>query len=248
MSISENSCLVALIPTINDWEIAKQFGWYRIPVKPAPNIVKQGTIKYIAFYFPKAFKENAYQVCYSAKVTSISIKHRTEIFPDEPINSKSSKEYYLLHFDKLEQLKRTIKSSIPRRLLFVPTTEFKLFNAEEVNDLFNDSPLEEIVWKSFKQRNIVAQRQYSVHKQYQSFILDFAIFCHERNIAVECDGDTFHTKPKHVKQEKARNNILSSMGWSILRFTTQDIQNDLDSSMQLVHETIRSYGGLKESI
>lgn len=240
-----NNCLVALLPTLNDWQIAQNFRWYRIPVKPAPPIVKAGAVRYIAFYFPKAFGAEAYQVKFYAEVTSISIKHRTELFPDEAINAKSSKQYYIIQFDHLQPLHQPISSNIPRRLLFIPTTEFKLFNAEEVNDLFSDSPLEDKIWSSLKQRKIAAQRQYAVSHGYHSYMLDFAIFCKDRNIDLECDGDAFHTKPKHVKQEKARNNALSSMGWSVLRFTTNDIQEHLDESMQLVHDAIRSYGGLK---
>ncbi len=59
------------------------------------------------------------------------------------------------------------------------------------------------------------------------FYLDFAIFCKERNINIEFDGDRFHLSEFNVKRDKNRNNILSSLGWSILRFTTEDIRRNL---------------------
>lgn len=239
------NCLVALIPNRSDWYIAENFGWYRIPVQPAPAIVKSGQVKYIAFYFPKAFEQEAYQVKFYAKVTSTVIKHRTELFPEEPINSKSSKQYYVLSFDAMEQLKHSIHSHKPRRILFIPTTEYKLFNATDINDVFSDSPLEERIWEAFKQRNIAAERQYVVQSLYHLYILDFAIFCQHRNLDIECDGDEFHNDKKQVQYDKSRNNKLASLGWSVMRFTTDDINNRLDDSLQLVHNTIRSFGGLK---
>ena len=39
--------LVALMPKARDMEIARLFGWYRIPMKSAPKILR---VDYIAFY------------------------------------------------------------------------------------------------------------------------------------------------------------------------------------------------------
>ena len=42
-----NTVLIAIVPSREDFEIAKTNNWYRIPVKSAPEIVKEKTIKLI---------------------------------------------------------------------------------------------------------------------------------------------------------------------------------------------------------
>ncbi len=41
--------LVAILKAPRDLTIARQELWYRIPTRTAPNIVKDGTIRYLAF-------------------------------------------------------------------------------------------------------------------------------------------------------------------------------------------------------
>ncbi|MFA6599276.1 MAG: DUF559 domain-containing protein, partial [Ignavibacteriaceae bacterium] len=118
-------------------------------------------------------------------------------------------------------------------------------NARNINDLFYESPLEEEFWEVLKSTKIEAERQYMVFTPIKIFYLDFAIFCRERNINIECDGDAFHLSEENVKRDKRRNNILSSLGWSILRFTTEDIRAHVQPSIKYVKETINRYGGME---
>ena len=37
---------------------------------------------------------------------------------------------------------------------------------------------------------------------------NFALFCPERNIDVECDGDTWHIKPDAAAHDNTRNNFM----------------------------------------
>ena len=76
------------------------------------------------------------------------------------------------------------------------------------------------------------------------FYLDFAIFTKGRNIDVECDSDKYHTKKEDVKRDKQRNNILESLGWAVLRYTEDDIENNLDKCILEVKETVDSNGGI----
>nr|NQU91029.1 DUF559 domain-containing protein [Bacteroidota bacterium] len=47
-------------------------------------------------------------------------------------------------------------------------------------------------------------------------------------------------------KDKQRNNILESKGWSVLRFTTNDIVYNLDNSFKIISSTINNYGGLQD--
>lgn len=240
-----NNVLVVIIPTIVDFEIAKSHNWYRIPVKSAPVIVKDDSVKIIAFYHTSKFEKDKFSIRWYAYVRSISIVKRSQLFPGEPLNEKSGNDYYKIEFDALLRLAIPIFSLRHRRILFIPTTEEKFFSAKEINFLFNDSPLEDILWSEFVKQNLLVERQHFFGVAGRKIFMDFALFCKTRNIDIECDGDYFHNKPNDIQADKTRNNLLESKGWSVLRFTTYDLTQNLEPSIKIIYSTINKYGGIE---
>lgn len=58
-----NDTLVALFKDKNDYLIARDQGWYRIPTNVrVPDIVRNGSIQYIAFYYKKLFGDWKYSL------------------------------------------------------------------------------------------------------------------------------------------------------------------------------------------
>jgi len=240
--------LIALLRDVNDYNIAHDQHWYRIPERSAPRIVEDKRIKYIAFYQTRKFRADAFVVRWYARINKIKIVLRQDLFPNEKINPRTNTIYYKIEFDKLRELKRPIPSKKQRRIIFIPTTFKKFRNAKEINDLFFESPIEERMWEAFRKEEINAERQYEViygKGKSQRYYLDFAMFCKSRNLAVECDGDTYHSKLEDVKKDKHRDNILESQGWNILRYTTDDIMYKIDNSVMQVKEAINNYGGIE---
>lgn len=47
-------------------------------------------------------------------------------------------------------------------------------------------------------------------------------------------------------RDKKRNNILESLGWSVLRYSGRQIYNEPISVISQIGETINRYGGLKK--
>jgi hypothetical protein len=130
-SLSPNTFLVALMNNKPDFLIAQNEHWYRIPTDKAPKNLREGIVKYIAFYQSRVFNNDKYMIRYYAKVQKIEIKSRKELFPDEPFNSKKShKTYYKIIFESLNELAKPIPSHRGRRILFVPTTYDKFRNNE----------------------------------------------------------------------------------------------------------------------
>lgn len=244
-----NTVLIALMNSISDFEIAKTLRWYRIPVKSAPKIVKEGKLQIIAFYHTKAFINEKYSIQYYGVVNKISIVKRIKLFPDEVHNPKTYNDYYKIEFNTIQKLETPIICKRNRRILFIPTSKEKFFNASEINHLFNDSILEDILWNRFIEKKIAVERQfyYKINDK-NHYILDFAIFCKIRNINIECDGDNYHTEKSKVQYDKNRNNLLESSGWSVLRFTTENITKQLDDSVNIICDTINKYGGVQDEI
>jgi very-short-patch-repair endonuclease len=238
-----NTALVAIVPSRRDWNLIHEQGWYRIPVRTAPAMVKSGSITHLAFYFPSEFGEEKYSIRWYAKVEGITIRKRKELL-DEPRHRNAEQDYFVLAVPRLRLLPNPIHSRKPRRLLFLPTTVAKLLTAPEMNYLFNDSPLENLLWTRLMELGIPSERQYEVPVGPTRFKLDIAVFCKQRSIGLECDGDEHHMRRSAVERDKRRSNILQSLGWSVMHFTTQALSKDMPGTLQLVQESIAQYGGL----
>ncbi|HLD93518.1 MAG TPA: DUF559 domain-containing protein [Anaerolineales bacterium] len=236
--------LIALLKEKSDFTILQEQGWYRIPIASAP---KRWPPKWLAFYQPKCFKEEAFRVHRYGEVADIQVIARSELFPNEFESARSGQQYYKLTLKSLEILDRPILSLRPRRLVFIPTTWGKFSRAGQINDLFDDSPLEDALWEQFKRLSIQAERQWTLFAEEQLYFLDFALFCAKAPIAVETDGDTWHTVPERANQDYIRQNAIESHGWHVLRFNSKEIREDMETyCLPKIQKTINTQGGLSD--
>ena len=236
--------LIALLKEKSDFAILQEQGWYRIPIASAP---KRWPPKWLAFYQPKAFKEEAFRVNHYGEVADIQVVPRSELFPNEFESARSGQLYYRLTLKSLEALDQPILSLRPRRLVFIPTTWEKFKSAEQINDLFDDSPLEDALWQQFKHLLIHAERQWELMDGEQRYFLDFALFCTKAPIAVETDGDTWHTVPDRANQDYIRQNAIESRGWHVLRFNSKEIREGMEAyCLPEIQKTINNQGGLSD--
>jgi hypothetical protein len=127
--------LIALLNNKDDYRIAHQEQWYRIPVEYAPLIVKEKNLHYIAFYQTRIFGYNAFKIQWYGEVKNISVVKRKKLFPGLESDPKAEKEYYKIEFGKLRKLPQPIFSPRHRRVLFITTTFNQLELAKELNDL-----------------------------------------------------------------------------------------------------------------
>lgn len=240
--------LVAIMNDKRDFAIARDQRWYRIPVGSAKKWLKdRWPPRWLAFYQTKVFGPEAYSVSYYASVVGIDRVRRRELFPGEPENKKSNRLYYQLLLGPLHRLPNPILSRRWRRIVFIPTTWDKFTHAVEINDLYDDSPLEDRLWVAFKRYNIPAERQEFVTVKEQNFALDFAIYCADGNVDVETDGDTWHANPEKAAEDNLRDNALEAVGWKILRFSTQQIREATEEyCIPTVVKTINNLGGVDE--
>lgn len=140
--------LVALMKDTFDFEILKRYHWCRIPVKSAPNKLKEN--KYIAFYQAKVFGDEKWKVNCIAKIHNIEVVRRVDLLLEEKNHPKAQNDYYKIKIGRLMKLQNPIPSKSWRRIVFISTTMEKLLKEKELNDLFNESPLEDILWLNLK--------------------------------------------------------------------------------------------------
>lgn len=240
--------LVAILPKPLDLTIARTRLWYRIPVDQVDKRLRDRWPPYwVAFYQPKIFGAEAYSVNYFGRVVDIRDVARHDLFPDEPRDGRSERRYHQVFFDELRRREVPIRSPTWRRITFIPTTWQKFAAAGEINDLFDESPLEDLVWQEFKSLGIRAQRQEWIELGDHSYFLDFAIYCASGKLDVETDGDAWHANPRKAIADNERDNDLHSQGWSVLRFSTRQIGEEPGKyCVPKVVETINKLGGVDE--
>ncbi|MHC1771973.1 MAG: hypothetical protein AB9907_09600 [Flexilinea sp.] len=151
MNLTETSLvLVAIMPKARDMEIARILGWYRIPLKSAPKILR---VDYIAFYQTADFGPG-HKSCIEkyAEVTGVELTTRSALLKDEPDHPRATEEYFKIQLGPLQTLKTPIPADSWKRFLFFYTTGEKFFTAERIHDLAVCGSEKEILWHSLRER------------------------------------------------------------------------------------------------
>jgi very-short-patch-repair endonuclease len=101
-------------------------------------------------------------------------------------------------------------------------------------NLRNESTLcESLLWNKLKNRAIGFE--FLRQKPIDNYILDF--YCKELNLAVEIDG-LIHEK--QVEEDKFRQGQLEALGITFLRFSNNQIKNDLYNVVRRIKRTAKS--------
>jgi len=239
---AEAPVLVAILNNVRDFRIARDQHWYRIPAKSALRLTHP---RILAFYQTKIFDADRWSIRWYSEVRRVERLTRRELLPEQPDHPRAADEYYCLRLGPLQRREQPIPSRALRRVTFIPTVWCKFQQAEEINDLWDESPLEDTVWSSFKREGVMAERQFVISEAKTTYILDFAIACDRGQLDIECDGDTWHLQPDSVRYDKRRGNWLESHGWKVMRFDSQEINNEMSKCLTQVKLAIKNMGGMK---
>ncbi|MDZ8189795.1 MAG: endonuclease domain-containing protein [Nostoc sp. ChiSLP02] len=115
----------------------------------------------------------------------------------------------------------------------------KLYNQtsekQKRQTLRNNMPLcEKIVWAKLRNQQVESckfRRQYSIDK----FVVDF--YSSELRLAIEIDGDS-HYEDGVPEYDRERQAFLESKGTRFLRFTNQEVYQDIDGVVEKIREVI----------
>lgn len=109
------------------------------------------------------------------------------------------------------------------------------FDKEKRQYLRNNSPkAEALLWQKIRRRqvaNIKFRRQYGIER----FVLDF--YSPHLNLAIEIDGPT-HIGREVKKYDQCRQSFVESLGIRFLRFTNEEIYEDINSVVGTIYQKI----------
>ena len=101
------------------------------------------------------------------------------------------------------------------------------------------TPQEEKLWNILRNRQILDfkfKRQYPIG----NFIVDFV--CREIKLVIEIDGGQHNTQ-KGILYDKERSEYLQSVGYKVLRFWNNEIDDNIEGVYQKIFEYLSSLTG-----
>jgi len=141
---SGDRVLVAVMNNPRDLAIARQRGWYRIPLRRAPRHIGAD---YLAFYLTGAFPEGLrHRITFYAPIRAYRLATRAELFPEEPDHPRARERYFRIEMGPLQELERPIPSDKLRRITFISTTTERLYHAHEIKDLWDRGRDQKELW------------------------------------------------------------------------------------------------------
>jgi hypothetical protein len=150
MPAATDLILVALMPSPRDMQIARVLGWYRIPVRTAPKILR---VDYLAFYQPASFGEDhRWRVETIAPVRGHELTTRVQLLSEEPDHPRADEEYYKIQLGPLHILPTPIMAGDWKRFTFLYTTGKHLRKAQKLTDLTVRTAERQQLWKALCDR------------------------------------------------------------------------------------------------
>jgi hypothetical protein len=175
---------------------------------------------YLAFYQTAAFAaEERWSVRWLAPVYGYRLATRRELLPEEPDHPRAAERYYRVEIGRLMPLPHPVPSKRLRRITFIATTLARLYEAEEINDLWVKGHGQERLWAALKQADLDAERQYPLREDAPEHVADFALFCRAGQIAVivtdepQADGG--------LREPGTPDYLLAAGGWHAVHVTQE---------------------------
>ncbi len=248
--------LVALLPEPRDLELARERGWYRVRQAELAERIRGGLDQFghLAFYQPDSFGPERRCVRYYAPILGRNRATRRELLPEEPDQPRAEQLYLRFDLGPLEEVARPIPASRGRRVLFIPTSWRRLALAEELNELFAGTPIEELLYRRLRELGLFPEREWPVtlldpdrrSRRPRHYFLDLALFCQQRNLDVECDGDSWHARRDRIPADNERHNLLEANRWHVMHFNTVQLRDKTEDTLALIREAVNRYGGALE--
>ncbi len=151
--------------------------------------------------------------------------------------SRAKDQVWIIHsFDyaggKLKQ------DSLQFRLLDYAYNYENYLNQRKQIAIKSQSPFEEEV------ANRLVSKGYRIEQQYPagSYFIDIVVFDNDSKIAIECDGERYHSQPEKIKEDMERQCILQRIGWKFVRIRGGVFYRDKDGTMEWVFAKLRENG------
>ena len=98
----------------------------------------------------------------------------------------------------------------------------------------NQTAAEILLWENLPMIHVKGVRFKRQHPVLY-FIADF--YCHKAKLIIELDGG-YHNIPEQHQYDANRDNELTELGLNVLRFTNDEIFNDIENTLQIIKNEV----------
>lgn len=165
--------LVCITPSPRDLEIARLFGWYRIPLRFSPKVID---VDFLAFYQTAAFGAD-HQWCIEsfAEVRGHEMTTRAQLFHEETDHPRANEEYYKIQLGEMKTLPQPILAKDWKRLTFLYTTGELFSKARTLHDLVVGAEERRELWRALCERARHDEKYHTCNEQELELDLDPAL-------------------------------------------------------------------------
>lgn len=110
-------------------------------------------------------------------------------------------------------------------------------------DKKSESPFEADVAKFLACRGYHLVQQWNVG----AYRLDMVAVCGTKKIAIECDGERYHSGENKIREDMERQTILERLGWRFIRIRGSEYYRNPEKTMEKVIEELQEYAIYPES-
>ncbi len=101
-----------------------------------------------------------------------------------------------------------------------------------------ESPFEIAVVRYLTVRGYHLVQQWKVG----AYRLDMVAICGERKVAIECDGERYHSDENKIREDMERQTILERLGWHFIRIRGSEYYRNPDGTMERVIQMLNDEG------
>lgn len=101
-----------------------------------------------------------------------------------------------------------------------------------------ESPFEEAVARALNDRGYHVVQQWKVG----AYRLDMVVVSGKRMVAIECDGERWHSGDAKIRADMERQTILERIGWKFIRIRGSEYYRDTDNTINRVISELTAYG------
>lgn len=130
-----------------------------------------------------------------------------------------------------------------RRQLLAYADQHTSRQSSSNNDHLTESPFEEAVLKQLLARGYRVQTQYTVGY----YRIDLVVIGAHSRLAVECDGDKYHSGSEKISEDLARQAILERLGWQFHRIRGSAFFSQPEQALQSLWQRLAELGIEPES-
>jgi len=156
--------------------------------------------------------------------------------------SRAKEQLWVVH--SLDYAKDLKEGDMRRDLLAYAENPSAYSQRVEEIEKKSESPFEEAVAKSLVAAGYNVEQQ---HKVGSSYRIDMVINYGDSKIALECDGESYHSSESEIRNDMERQTILERMGWKFIRIRGSEYYCDSKGTMERVKRELNDYGILPEN-